>query len=235
MAGRQGRRRAPGLLDLGINLPLVDPQSAYLRLHESQQARAVVAVELLQRLDLFLESLTSGGQIPHHLLIPQLGSVLQPRRTLLGILSYLGSLRLRVGDHFLTLAPSALRMRLSFLGQLGRLCPGVRENLLGLAPDGVGLHLRVPNYRLGRGSSILLNLVRMALRTRDMLVGGPLRQRQHLQCLLLNFARRLRIRLGGINSGSVGRAEFPPLRRRGVRVWLSGATLDPAVIQKRTS
>ncbi len=71
-------------------------------------------------------------------------------------------------------------MRFGIFGYLR--CPRFRvgQRAVGLAPDSVGLRLRILDYLLGRCARIRVNLVRLAMSTGDMLIGCSLGQCQHL-------------------------------------------------------
>jgi hypothetical protein len=92
-----------------------------------------------------------------------------------------------LGDEFVAVTASAIEVRLGLLGKLGGACFRVREDLLTFAPDGLRLPLGILDDALRRSSGILLDLVRVTLRARDVLLGCPLREGQHLQGLLLNL------------------------------------------------
>src|SRR5207253_1625791 len=130
-------------------------------------------------------------------------------------------------------APRALGVPLSFLGQLRRARFALGQGLLSLAPDGIGLRLGVPDDLIRRRASILLKLVRVALRARDVLLGRSLREGEHLQSLLLDCTAWLRVQLLGFESDSVGITQCPSLLRQGLTLQFPRAALHPAVIQGR--
>ena len=225
-----------GLRQLAVDVRFVDPQGAQLGLHEGQQPRPVVPVELLQHLDLLLQRFPLGGQVADLLVVPLPGQALESVGAGPGLLGDLRRLGPRVGDDLRAVLPCGLRVRLGVLGRLQCMRSRVGQHLVGLAPDGVGLRLGLADDLLRGRTGVRHDLVRLAMSGGDVLVGGPLGEGQHLEGLL-DVGTGVRVgRTGRPRRLRAGQRGHPGLLRIRLSVLALGSGLrHPAIGQGTTS
>ena len=104
------------MLDLSIRRRLIRPEGVQLTLHKGPEFGPVVPVESLQRFDLLLQRCTLGCQATDDVLIPLLGFALESIGHRLSILGYLLCPCLRMGQNLLGIAPNTVGMRLGVSG-----------------------------------------------------------------------------------------------------------------------